>query len=141
MGPIMPISFCDTVFLNLVILVLRFISVFILKEIIRLLLRRDNSISTLRKAKRECTFWSRITGLCFWNMKSSCKKILHFFIGYRVLMVTTVGFPLLLAISSCFEAKYEIVSAYSLRIAFYMDMIVMIPMAIYACTLYNRKKD
>ena len=139
MGSIMPINFCDTVFLNLVILVLRFVSVFILKEIIRLLLRRDNSISALRKAKRDCTFWSRITGLCFWNMKSSCRKRLRFFIGYRVLMVTTVGFPLLLAIPSCFESKFEIISAYSIRIAFYMDMIVMIPMAMYACTLYNRK--
>lgn len=138
----LPINFSTMLFGNLLLLVLRSISVFlILKEIIRLLLRRDNSISALRKIKKASTFWRRITGLCFWNTKCSCRKLLHFFISYRVLMVTTAGFPLLLAIPLCFNTQYAFIPICALRIAFYMDMIVMIPMAIYACTLYNRKKD
>lgn len=141
MRPFIPLTFYDTLVLNLAILVLRLISVFILDYIIRSLLRVDNSISTLRKAKQKATFWQKLTGLNFWNAKSSCKKVLRFFISYRVLMVATVGLPTLLAIPSCFDAKYEIISAYSVRVAYYMDMIVMIPMAIYACRLYNRKKQ
>lgn len=130
----------EEVLCGLGIIILHLLSVFaILREIIRLLLRRDNSSSTIRKVKRGATFWGRLTNLCFWNMKSSCRKLLRFFIGYRVLMVTTAGVPLLLTIPLCFEERWSTVYIFVLRIAYYMDAITVHLTGLYACVLYKRR--
>ena len=137
----LPVNFLTMMFANLLLLVLHSIIVFIiLREIIRFLLRQDNSVSTIRKTKKESTFWKRITGLCFWNMKSSCKKLLHFFIRFRVFMIMTAGVPLLLAIPLCFDTRYAFLSMGALRIAFYMDMITLVLMGSYVCTLHKKKR-
>ena len=132
-------DFWDWVIAGIGIFALQAIAVFcILREIIRLLLRRDNSTSTIRKVKRGATFWGRLTNLCFWNMKSSCKTLLRFFIGYRVLMVTTAGLPLLLSISLCFDERWSVVCSWAVRIAYYVDMITLNFTGIYACVLHKR---
>ena len=134
-----PINFATMLFANLLLLTFPLIIVFIiLKQIIRLLLRRDNSVSAIRKAKKRSTFWKKLTGLCFWNMKSSCQKLLHFFIGCRIFIVATAGVPLLFTIPLCFDTRYASLSMNALRIGFYMDMIILSLTGTYACVLHKR---
>lgn len=120
-------------------MILRLISVlFVLKETIRLLLRQDNSISTIRKAMKTANFWGKITSLCFWSAKSNNSRLLRFFICLRIFGVVTWLVPLITAISSYFISQLEPFFDYGLKASFYYDMVVCILIAIYAALLYKK---
>lgn len=135
-----PISFETMLMFVLPQFVLRGFSTFVVRDIIRLLLLKSNSKGVIQKTKKAAKLWKRITGLCFWHMKSAQKGLVRFFVSYCVVLVVTFGIPYLLAVPSCIDTRFEFVSAYTIRVSLAMDLIALMPMGIYESILQRRKK-
>ena len=88
-------------------IVLRGITVFVfLGTAIHFLLRRTNSNSMIRKVKKTCSRWDRVSLLCFWSAKTSNEKVLRFLISLRVFALLTWGIPSLIAILYCVNPAF-----------------------------------
>lgn len=80
----------DFLFCALLIMIMRVFSVFgILEGAQKLVLRSKNSISAIRKTKKEANKWSRISSLCFWNAKAEREITLKFLICIRIIAIIT----------------------------------------------------
>ena len=67
--------------------------------LILLIVRVDNSLSMVKKIRKEASFWMKFSRLCFWDVKSSQKKALRFFIRFRIFEIVTWPLPMLLTLA------------------------------------------
>ena len=93
---------------------------------IHFLLRRTNSNSMIRKVKKTCNRWDRVSLLCFWNAKTSNEKMLRFLISLRVCAILTWGIPSLIAILYCVNPAFLLLYGHALRCAVAFDSCVIL---------------
>ena len=131
-------GFEATLSVSIAIIPLRFVSLFIINEVIRLTLRQDNSITSIRKIRRASSLFERITRICFWSAKTSKRIVLRLMICMKIFGVFTILLPLIFVIPIGFNEDLDPLATFVLWCAFIFDEIVCFPIAIYALTLYGK---
>ena len=120
----------------------RAISIFIIMErTIRYILREDNSISSIRKARQRSGRWEKLTGLCFWNAKTKKFFLLRAIILLRTVGVLTWGTSLLMSILYCVNSKYENITFPVIRLNYYFELFTWSAIAMYTMHLLRKKQS
>ena len=84
-------------------------------------LRVDDSHTSIKKIERSAKLWQKITGICFWNMKSSIGQKVRMSIYIRIFNVATWFAFLLIAVGCCISELFRPLLVFALRATLCFD--------------------
>lgn len=105
---------------------LRLINIWaVLSQIPYWLLRFDNSSNHIKKTKRTAILWKRLTGICFWDMKSSKKQQVRLSICVQTIAVVAWGGTLIMAFFYSINEPFQDVFLKILKVSLGFDLTSM----------------
>lgn len=112
-----------------------------LSVITRDFLRVDNSHTSIKKIKNSANLWQKITGLCFWNTKSSIQQKVRISICVRVFALV-MWFAFLPVVIGCFISElFRPILIFMLKFTLIFDFGLMSCGLFYVILVTNKLKQ